>query len=161
LRLQTAHLRIALPLLCLAAGCNDPHVVGLAGIWDGGPEILEPTNGIRKEWQYKGFLQIYATGNKFKLRQESSGQIVEAEGVWAMSKDDKKLTLEFKKVTFDDLGGQLRRAPGVEPIDPVSVRKAYSGKMLFNLNRQTQTLSGLEMEFGPLVVKHVFRKGEG
>jgi hypothetical protein len=150
-----------LPLALIASACNDPHVVGLAGMWDAEFKILEPKTGVRPEWNYRGFLQLYATGNKFKMRLESNAQIVEMDGVWTITEDDKNLTLEFKEIKFDDRGGELRRPPNVQPLDPTAVRQAYSGKMPLKLDRQTNTLTGLEMDLGPLVVQHIFKKGKG
>jgi hypothetical protein len=149
-------------LLFLAIGCSDPTIGPMAGMWqgqfDGAP--TKPKETMLKEWTYKGYLQLYATGMKFKLLLESDVQIVDAIGTWSHKKN--KIYLATKEVDFDDskTGGQLLQKPGLKPIDPTQVRNALQQPLVFNYIDNPQKLEGLEITFGPMLGRFVFTKGQ-
>jgi hypothetical protein len=113
---------------------------------------------MRPEWIYKGYLQLYATGMKFKLHMESEVQIVDASGTWSHKKN--KIYLSPTDVKFDDFGGKLLQRPGLKPVDPTQVQEALRQPLVFNYSDNPQKLVGLEITFGPMLGRFDFTKGE-
>jgi hypothetical protein len=148
--------------ILLAAGCSDPAIGPMAGMWQGQFEGAPSKTNVqmRKEWTYKGYLQLYATGMKFKLHMESDVQIVDVLGTWTHKKN--KINLATKEVDFDDskTGGQLLQKPGLKPIDPTQVRDALQQPLVFDYIDNPQKLEGLKFTFGPMLGRFVFTKGQ-
>jgi hypothetical protein len=153
---------LLLLLIVVVCGCSDPSITPLAGMWQGKFEgaPVDVQVAMRKEWIYKGYLQLYATGMKFKLHIESSVQIVDAEGKWSHKKN--KIYLDVAEVKFDDskTGGQLLQKPGLTPIDPTKVRDALTQPLVFTYTDGPQKLEGLKITFGPMLGRFVFTKGQ-
>jgi hypothetical protein len=146
-------------LLIVTTGCTDSSIIPIAGYWTGqfNAKPADPKVKMRPEWVYKGYLQLYATGMKYKMHMESVAQIVDVSGTWQKKKD--KIYLTSNLVEFDDKGGDLQRPTGVKPLDPQVVRQAYSQVMGFNYDAAKHELDGLDMSMGPLIGTHVFIKG--
>ncbi len=151
-------------LLCvlvfiIAAGCTDSSIIPIAGYWTGGFNAMPADRKVkmRPEWVYRGYLQLYATGMKYKMHMESVAQIVDVSGTWQKKKDNIYLTSNL--IEFDDKGGNLQRPVGVKPLDPQEVRQAYSQVMSFKYVEAKHELDGLDMSMGPIVGRHVFIKG--
>lgn len=155
--------KLLFPLLIafafLGLGCSDPSIIPFAGYWDGEfkAQPADAAAKMRPEWVYKGYLQVYATNRVFKMHMESVAQIVDINGHWTHKGD--KLYLKADKVEFDDKGGKVARPIGVNPIDPDAVKGAYTREMVFVLSPDKQYLTSLEMSMGPILGKHVFKKG--
>lgn len=156
---QIASYAIAAATLFLAGGCADETRVPFARFWQGEFQGAsgDPKTPMRKEWVYKGWLQVYITGNKYKMHMESIGQILDISGTWTHKAD--RMLLTATNIDFDDRGGEMMLKPGVKPIAPDLVRDAYSRPLVLVLQPDKQTLVGLEMSIGPIVGKHLFRKG--
>ena len=150
---------LLLLLLLLAIGCTDSYIIPIAGYWTGEfkAQPAEAGQQMKKEWAYKGYLQLYATGMKYKMHMESVAQIVDISGTWKKKKD--KIYLTAGQIDFDDKGGDLQRPLGVTPISPDLVRQAYSQEMVLKYEPSKSELDGLEMSMGPLIGHHVFTKG--
>ena len=149
-------------LALLNVACSDTSIAPLAGFWEGqfNGSPSNPTVKMRSEWTYKGYLQLYATGMKFKMHLESNVQIVDIDGTWSHKKN--KIFLSTNKVAFDDskTGGQLLQKPGLTPVDPTKVREALQEPLVFNYSDNPQKLEGLEITFGPMLGRFVFTKGQ-
>lgn len=151
-------LAVALAVVA-SAGCGNSRVGELAGIWHGEfKPSAESELKMRKEWGYRGYLQLYVTNMKFKMRLESLAQIVDVTGTWKV--DQSRVTLSVANVAFDDLGGQVRRRPGITPIPPEAVREAFSQQLVLDYESEGQTLAGLDMTLGPILGKTFFKKGK-
>ena len=148
-----------LALMLLVGGCSDPSIIPFAGYWDGQFKVQPADPGVkmRPEWVYKGYLQVYATNRNFKMHMESIAQIVDISGKW--TNKGNKLYLKADKVEFDDKGGKVVRPNGVNPIDPDAVRAAYSQEMVYEMSSDKKYLTSLDMSMGPVIGKHVFKKG--
>lgn len=112
---------------------------------------------MRREWVYKGWLQVYVTGERYKMHMESVAQIVDISGNWTYKGN--KIYLTAKDIVFDDRGGELQRPEGVLPLPPEEVRETYSHGMVLSLQPGKTKLVSLDMTLGPLVGTHVFTKG--
>jgi hypothetical protein len=147
-------------LLAICVGCSDTSIAPLAGFWqgqfDGAPSEVKVK--MRPEWTYKGYLQLYATGMKFKMHMESQAQIFDVDGTWSHKKN--KIFLTPSEIKFDDFGGKLLQRPGVTPIDPTKVQDALGHPLVFDYSEDPQNLKGLEITFGPLLGRFDFTKGQ-
>jgi len=141
-------------------GCSDTAIAPLAGFWQGqfNGSPSDPKVQMRPEWVYKGYLQLYATGMKFKMHLESQVQIVDITGTWSHKKN--KIYLSPGDVQFDDFGGKLLQRPGVKPLDPEQVRDALRQPLVFSYTPSPQKLDGLEITFGPMLGRFDFTKGQ-
>jgi len=150
---------LAICAIALAIGCTDSSLAPLAGFWDGSFQgaPTDAKQAMRPEWTYKGYLQLYLTGMKFKMHLESDAQVIDINGTWSHKKD--KIYVVPKDVVFDDRGGQLLQRPGLKPIDPAVVQKACSQTLIFAYTDNPQQLKGLEITFGPMLGRFVFTKG--
>jgi hypothetical protein len=144
----------------VVVGCSDTSITPLAGFWqgqfDGAPS--NPKEKMLPEWTYKGYLQLYATGMKFKMHLESEVQIVDVSGTWSHKKN--KIYLAPDDVQFDDFGGKLLQRPGVKPVDPTKVQEALRQPLVFAYTNNPQKLEGLEITFGPMLGRFDFTKGQ-
>lgn len=145
---------------CIICGCSDSSIGPMAGFWQGqfNGAPANPKDQMRPEWTYKGYLQLYATGMKFKLHMESQAQIVDTSGTWSHKKN--KIFLTTTDVQFDDLGGKLLQRPGVKPLDPTQVQTALTQPLVFTYSDSPQKLEGLEITFGPMLGRFDFTKGQ-
>lgn len=152
-------MKVLIVALLLATGCTDSSIIPIAGYWTGGfnAKPADPKVRMRPEWVYKGYLQLYATGMKYKMHMESVAQIVDVSGTWQKKKD--KIYLTSNLIEFDDKGGDLQRPVGVKPLPPPDVRQAYGQVMGFNYVADKHELDGLDMSMGPIIGRHVFIKG--
>ena len=155
-----AKLVVLITLLVLGIGCSDTSIAPLAGFWQGqfNGTPSDPKVQMRPEWIYKGYLQLYATGMKFKMHLESQVQIVDVSGTWSHKKN--KIYLSPADVQFDDFGGKLLQRPGVKPLDPGEVRDALKQPLVFSYTPSPQKLDGLEITFGPMLGRFDFTKGQ-
>jgi hypothetical protein len=153
---------LLLILLVVVNGCTDAAIGPMAGHWQGefNGSPTDPKVTMRPEWKFKGYLQLYATGMKFKMHLESQAQIVDATGTWGHKNN--KIYLATDKVEFDDskTGGQLLQKPGLTPIDPTDVRDAISRPLVFSFSDNPQKLEGLKITIGPLLGRFDFTKGQ-
>ena len=145
--------------MLLAAGCADTSIIPFAGYWTGEFKARpsDSKQKMRPEWVYKGYIQLYATGRKFKMHMESIAQIVDIDGTW--TNKGEKAYLKANKIEFDDRGGEIQRPSGVVPVPPEDVQTAYNRPLVFVLQPDKNTMIGLEMSIGPLIGHHVFTKG--
>jgi hypothetical protein len=146
-------------LLVVAVGCSDTSIAPMVGMWQGGFDGKPTDPGVteRPEWVYKGYLQLYATGMKFKMHLESEVQIVDVSGTWTHKKE--KIYVSPVEVAFDDRGGELMQRPGAKPVDPELIRQALSHELVFTYKPNPQSLVGLEMTLGPMLGHFAFTKG--
>ena len=147
-------------LLIGVTGCSDTSIAPMAGFWQGQFDGT-PTDSkvqMRPEWIYKGYLQLYATGMKFKMHMESQVQIVDVNGTWSHKKN--QIYLSPDEVKFDDFGGKLLQRPGVKPLDPEEVRNALKQPLVFSYSNNPQRLQGLRITFGPMLGRFAFTKGQ-
>jgi len=104
----------------------------------------------------RGFLQLYATGEKFELHLEGEQFGLVSKGTWSLTKN--RLSLHPTEVKIDDGGGEDARNPNRAWITPADLRAAYSRPMPFQISKDGQTLTGLLIEVGPLTGTHSFKR---
>src|SRR5687768_4840802 len=99
---------LLVPLLLLA-GCVDKERAPVLGMWTGGfytdqAEVL------------RGYLQLYRTGDKFKMRLSTSHQEMNFEGTWSIAKE--RITLRVADIKFENPTDETRKALGLKIFDP-------------------------------------------
>ncbi len=142
-----------LPILLalLAAGCVDRSRVPVMGLWTGGFYA-------DKGQAFKGYLQLYRTGDKFKMRLASKDQAIDFDGTWTV--DKRRIVLSVGDIKFDNPTEEDQKALGLKIIQPDEVRSAYSKPITLDLDQGETKLGGLTMTLGGLSGKHEFSKGE-
>lgn len=150
-------MRRYLPLLLLllvaagVVGCADRERTPILGTWTGG--FFDDQNQL-----FKGYLTLYRTGDKFKMRLTSKEQAMDFEGTWTVAKH--RVTLTTTDIKFDNPTEEDQKALGIKIIQPDEVRAAYAKPVALDLDSNKQKMAGLTMTLGSLTGKHRFEKGE-
>jgi hypothetical protein len=137
-------------LLLLLAGCANREKVLAMGHWTGGfyadkAEVL------------RGYLQLYGTGDKFKMRLANKDQGMNFDGTWTLSK--KRITLKIGSIDFENPTQETQKSLGLRLIDPEAVRSAYAKSIVLDLSEDGRALTGLTMSIGKQQGSHMFTKG--
>lgn len=151
---------VATAILVTAAltGCNKDHIPYL-GHWDGGFVVTGAETGVPSaKLAMNGYLQLYRTNDKFLIQLSNPTQVLNLSGVWHMvGKNRIELTFNDFRLDEPDLTKlKAMRRPYIEPSD---LKNAYSKTMVLVLSPDGN-LTGLLMRVGPLLGKHVFKKGQ-
>ena len=139
-------MRFLIPFFLLLAlvGCTDKDRVPVMGNWTGG-------FFTERGQAFKGYLQLYLTGDKFKMRLSSKDQAMDLEGTWKV--DAKRVILSVNNIDFQNPSEDDQKALGLKIISPDEVRTAYG-------HESKTKLSGLTITLGNLSGRHEFVKGE-
>lgn len=119
------------------------------GMWTGGfytdeAEVL------------RGYLQLYRTGDKFKMRLGTKDQEMNFDGKWTVAK--KRIELRVTNIDFQNPTNETQKAMGLFIFDPDEVRAAYSKPITLDID--DSKLSGLTISIGKLQGRHRFQKGQ-
>jgi hypothetical protein len=134
--------------LVLIAGCVDKERAPVLGMWTGGfytdeAEVL------------RGYLQLYRTGDKFKMRLTTKQQEMNFEGTWSIAKE--RITLRVADIKFENPSDETRKALGLKIFDPEQIRSAYSKAITLDVG--PNELKGLTLTLGQIQGRHKFTKG--
>jgi len=151
-------------LLPLLAGCGTRTAMPYLGKWSGGFDVekVGPGAAIKdpERNRLKGFLQLYATNEKFELHLDGEQFGLIAKGTWKQK--DGRFTFSPNDVKIDDGGGEEARNPNRAWINPADLRAAYSRPLALRVSKDGQKLTGLLVDVGPLTGTHSFvREGFG
>ncbi|HLK13283.1 MAG TPA: hypothetical protein VKT78_00635 [Fimbriimonadaceae bacterium] len=151
----------ALLVLALAgalAGCNKEKIPFL-GHWDGGFEVTSSTAAAPvAAINMRGYLQLYRTGDKFLMELSNPVQVLDLGGKWKMV-GSHRIELTFREYKLSE--PDLVKLKGMRRpfMDPADLKNAFSKPLLLDLSQDGKSLTGLLIRIGPLLGKHVFRKG--
>jgi hypothetical protein len=142
--------RLGLIILAVLAGCADKERTPVMGHWTGGfyadnAEVL------------RGYLQLYRTGDKFKMRLASKDQEFEFDGTWTIAK--RRIELRVSDIKFENPPEETARAMKLFVLDADKVRAAYAKPITLDIDATTNTLTGLTMTIDKIQGKHRFSKG--
>jgi hypothetical protein len=150
---------MALASIC-GCGCGHRDLLPFIGQWkanfvvdkikEGGSDEDRRREGLR------GFLQMYATHQSFKLHLEGEQEIFDAEGTW--SHDGDRVVLSFSSNKIDDQGGAEKRNPNLKFIPPSDLSSAFTRDMALRLSKDKKSMVGLETSIGHLTGHHVFTR---
>lgn len=144
-------LLLLLAVAIFAAGCIDKERAPVMGMWTGG--FFDD-----KGQAFKGYVQLYKTGDKFKMRLASKEQAMDFEGTWTIAK--RRIDLTVIDIKFDNPTEEDQKALGLKIISPDDVRAAYGKPITLDLDEKGSKLTGLSVSLGPLLGRHEFNKGE-
>ena len=141
---------VVLLFLITLTGCANRDKVIAMGHWTGGfysdkAEVL------------RGYLQLYGTGDKFKMRLANKDQGMNFDGTWTLTK--KRITLKISSIDFENPTQETQKSLGLMLIEPESVRSAYAKSIVLDLAEDGRALKGLTMSIGRLQGSHLFTKG--
>lgn len=127
----------------------DKERVPVMGQWTGGfytdkAEVL------------RGYLKLYRTGDKFKMRLTSKHQEMNFEGTWTIAK--RRVELRVSDVQFENPPEETQKALGLKLLSSEEVRTVYSKPIMLDLNAKDNELDGLTMTLGNIQGKHQFKK---
>lgn len=150
-----------LPAMVILAGCN-PHknLMPFLGKWSGKFEVSDIIGGgkdsDKKRETLSGYVQVYATGQSFKMEMQGEQETIDISGTWTCKGN--RMTLNPKSVQIDDQGGADQRDPNKKFIPATDVQTAYGRPMVLQETPDKKSLNGLEMTIGKLVGTHRFVK---
>ncbi len=126
----------------------DSERAPVLGMWTGGfytdeAEVL------------RGYLQLYKTGDKFKMRLATADQEMNLAGTWTMAKG--RITLRTDDIKFNNPSDETRKALGLKIFDPDQVREAYAKAI--TLDVREKELKGLTITLGHIQGRHRFTQG--
>lgn len=146
---------LGIALLALS-GCGVNPMTPYLGRWHADftvDKVLKnDTETNRKRESLHGYLQVYATENRFKMLLEGEQQGVALSGNWTLKGD--QLRLKFGEIKIDDRGGSDLRDPNLKYIESDVIRATYSRDLILNRTRDHKRLVGLEITMGNLLGHH-------
>jgi len=145
------HWLLILFVAILAAGCVDKERAPVMGTWTGGFYT-------DKGQAFKGYLTLYRTGDKFKMRLASKDQAMDFEGTWTIGKH--RIALTTGEIKFENPTEEDQKALGLKIVTPDEVWAAYAKPVAFDLDASDRKLTGLTVALGSLSGRHEFGKGE-
>ncbi|MBC8063991.1 MAG: hypothetical protein H7Y17_04120 [Chlorobia bacterium] len=143
--------RLSLLILLLVTGCVDKERAPVLGMWTGGfytdeAEVL------------RGYLQLYQTGDKFKMRLGTKDQEMTFLGTWSLAKN--RVDLRVGDIDFENPTEETQKALGLKMFTPDEIRAAFGKPITLDLATDGKALSGLTITIGKIQGKHRFKKGE-
>jgi hypothetical protein len=152
-------LLLLIPALLLS-GCGSKENIPFLGRWKADFVVDRMTvPGTEKDQRREGlhgYLQVYQTGLKFKMRLEGEQEAIDGSGTW--SHKGNHVTLTFTDLKIDDMGGAQHRDPNLKFILPAAIQAAYQRELTLNMSPDKKTLNGLDVTIGNLVGRHVFTR---
>jgi hypothetical protein len=135
----------------LLVGCVDKDRAPVLGTWTGGfytdqAEVL------------RGYLQLYKTGDKFKMHLNNKDQEMNIDGTWTIAK--KRIELHVSDIKFENPAEEVQKALKLRIFPSEQVRTAYAKPIILNIKLDENELNGLTMTLGDIQGKHVFKKGQ-
>jgi hypothetical protein len=150
-----------LVLVVLVAGCADPKIVPLLGNWTGSFKA-ESVDGrkdvaLLKATDFKAYLQLYRTKDRFKMRMENPLQAVEVTGSWSRKGDQILLApAEFK---FENPSEEAQKTKNMRIVQPQEMREGYGKSFALDISPDSKSLSSPTMTLGIVTGRHFFTKG--
>ena len=141
---------VILMFLAFGAACADPERTPVMGHWTGGfytdqAEVL------------RGYLQLYRTGDKFKMRLASPNQELNLAGTWTIAKG--RVELRVQDIEFHNPTEQQRVARNLVVFDSDRIRENYRKPIALDLRDDGRSLRGLAMTLDTIQGRHQFSKG--
>ncbi len=154
--------KISIVLVAVAlAGCNmHKDLMPFLGKWKGSFEVSSLVSGgsdkdVQRETLH-GYVQVYATGRKYKMELEGEQETIKVDGTWTFK--DKRITLKPLSLVIDDRGGSDKRDPNLKYIPAEDVRASYGQPMVLIESADNKSLTGLDTTVGNLRGLHRFVK---
>lgn len=147
-RIQILSLSI---LVVLTAGCGNKTEMPLYGNWEGRFQQAQ-----QSDEDMKGYLQLYATNHKFKMRLGNKTQNYDTLGDWKIQ--GRQVLLNIQDISFGGLTSHEAEERKLAFVQPNDVRAAYGHTLILNVSADNKTLSGLPMTLGTREGTHVFHK---
>jgi len=144
---------LALLSLLLISGCGNKKEMPLYGNWEGRFQA-----GQESDEDMKGYLQLYATNHKFKMRLGNKSQNYDTLGDWTIKGN--QILLNIQDMTFGGLTQKEAEGRKMSYVAPTDVRSAYGHTLILNLATDGKTLNGLPMALGAREGTHIFHKTE-
>lgn len=146
------HLLPAVISLLVLSGCAPKAEMALYGNWPG--SFAETVS--ERGFELKGYLQLYATGHRFKMHLGNQTQTYDATGSWQDT--GRQVLLNIKDIAFQGMTKDEAETRKVMFLDPDRVRDAYGRMLILNLSRDRKTLQGLPMKMAGFNGAHRFEK---
>jgi len=137
-------------MVLVLAGCADKERTPVMGHWTGG-FYTDEAEAMR------GYLQLYKTGDKFKMRLASKNQELIFDGTWTIAKG--RIELRVGNIEFENPSEADQKAMGIKVLDSEKVRNAYAKPLMLDVSADAKTLKGLTMTLDSLQGSHRFSKG--
>ena len=137
--------------VAILVGCADKERTPVMGHWTGG-FYTDDAEAMR------GYLQLYKTGDKFKMRLASKTQELVFDGTWTIAKG--RIELRVGNVEFDNPSAADQKAMGIKVLDSEKVRNAYAKPLMLDVADDAKSLKGLTMTLDTLQGSHRFVKGD-
>ncbi len=145
---------LALTLVAgLIVGCGNKKEMPLYGNWEGRFQ-----QAAESDEDMKGYLQLYATNHKFKMRLGNKVQNYDTDGDWQIKGN--QVLLNIRDMTFGGLSQKDAEDRHLSYVSPPGVRAAYGHTLILNLSSDNKILNGLPMTLGTREGTHVFHKAE-
>ena len=135
------------------AGCGSEKLVPYLGKWTGSFEPDSPKSPYRMGCN----LQLYATGEKFRMRVEGPQQAIEVNGTWTIKRQT--ILLAPREVKIDDFGGVDLRNPNLPYLPAEAIQKAFGTALACRLSRDNKTATSISLNLGPVEGTLQLRKG--
>lgn len=138
---------LAFPLVFLTG--VDKERVAVVGMWTGG-FYVDDAEVLR------GYLQLYRTGDKFKMRLGTKDQEINFQGTWKVK--GQRVELQALDIDFHNPSEANRKALGLTVLDSEKVRNAYAKPITLDL--KNKELVGLTITLDKYQGRHKFQKGD-
>lgn len=138
---------MAFPLVFLSG--VDKERVGVMGMWTGG-FYVDDAEALR------GYLQLYRTGDKFKMRLGTKDQEINFAGTWTVK--DTRIELKTLDIDFQNPTESDQKSMGLIVLDSEKVRAAYAKPITLDL--KNKELIGLTITLDRFQGRHKFEKGD-
>ena len=150
--------RLGIGIIALLAlsGCGVNPITPYLGRWHADFLVEKLLRGdsadARKRESLHGYLQVYATENRFKMQLEGEQQGIDLTGNWILDKE--KIRLKCSEIKIDDHGGSDKRDPNLKYIDSDVIRATYAREIILRRSKDHTKLVGLEITVGNLLGHH-------
>lgn len=138
---------LAFPLIFLTG--VDKERVAVMGMWTGGFYVDEAE-------VLRGYLQLYRTGDKFKMGLGTKDQEINFQGTWKVK--GQRVELQALDIDFQNPTEANRKALGLIVLDSEKVRNAYAKPITLDL--KNKELVGLTITIDKFQGRHKFQKGD-
>lgn len=151
-----------LPLAALTAGCNPNQAwMPYLGKWNGRFLVDQITQGPntaedRQRYMLEGWLQVYATGQKYRMELNGEQVTVSISGTWRLERN--AAVFRATEIKIDDKGGEDARNPNLKYIPNEAIKATYGQPLILRLGKDDKSLRGLLITLGPLIGAHEFER---
>lgn len=138
---------ILILILLAVAGCEQrPEMSKVAGQW---PGEFTAEGDAAGTYRLKGYLQLYLTGEKFKMEMSSRDQGFTVTGKWTIKGGSVRIVGDG--FTFDNPTEEDQKVFRMKLISPDQIRTTFSHGLVFKASEDRKTLTGLKTSFGSIL----------